>query len=138
MSTSPNIVPARDWIDYDYALVRVVPHVHLGLFYNIGVVLHARTAGFLDAHLHLHRDRLARRCPTLDMDLLDRFLSAYQRICEGDTDAAPIALLPPSERFHWLTTPRSAVLQSSDVHAGRTRDPAATLEQLFSEYVQSG
>ena len=138
MSTPPPIAPVRDWIDYDYAIVRVVPHVHQGMFINIGVVLHARTAGFLDAHLHLDRGRLSRRCPTLDMDLLDRFLSAYQRICEGATDAAPIALLPPSERFHWLTMPRSAVLQCSEVHAGRTRDPAATLEQLFIEHVQNG
>lgn len=138
MSTPLSTIPVGDWIDYDYAIVRVVPHVHLEMFHNIGVVMHARTAGFLNAHLHLDRGRLSRRCPMLDMDLLDRFLTAYQRICEGATDAAPIALLPPSERFHWLTTPRSAVLQCSEVHAGRTRDPEATLEQLFTENVQSG
>ena len=138
MSTMPSLVPVHDWIDYDYAIVRVVPQVHLGVFHNIGVVLHARTAGFLGAHLHLDRGRLARRCPSLDMEVLDRLLNAYQRICEGAIDAAPIALLPPSERFHWLTTPRSAVLQCSELHAGRTRDPEATLEQLFTDYVQGG
>jgi Protein of unknown function (DUF3037). len=33
--------------DYDFAILRVVPHVHLGAFVNVGVVLHARRQGFL-------------------------------------------------------------------------------------------
>ena len=48
--------PTADrWIDYDYAIVRVVPRVHLCTFHNVGVVLHARTAHFLDLRLHLDR-----------------------------------------------------------------------------------
>ncbi|MEL7360594.1 MAG: DUF3037 domain-containing protein, partial [Bacteroidota bacterium] len=37
------------WIDYDYAVVRVVPSVARGAFVNVGVVLHARRARFLEA-----------------------------------------------------------------------------------------
>ncbi len=128
--------PAPDWIDYDYAVVRVVPQVHLCTFQNVGVVLHARTAGFLDARVYLNRSHLQLLCPTLDMELVERYLDAYLRICHGTADAGPIGLLPPSERFHWLTTPRSAVIQTSEVHAGRTHDPAATLEHLFQAHVQ--
>ena len=31
----------RDWKLYHFAVLRVVPHVHLGAFVNVGVVLHA-------------------------------------------------------------------------------------------------
>ncbi|MDX1546129.1 MAG: DUF3037 domain-containing protein [Rhodothermales bacterium] len=125
-----------DWIDYDYAVVRVVPRVHLCTFQNVGVVLHARTARFLDVRLFLQRSRLASLCASLDVELLERYLDAYRRVSDGGAEAAPIGLLTPSERFHWLTAPRSTVVQTSDVHAGRTRDPEVTLEQLFKAHVQ--
>jgi hypothetical protein len=132
----PPAANVPDWIDYDYAVVRVVPQVHLCTFQNVGVVLHARTAGFLDVRFYLNRNHLATLCPTLDVTLVERYLDGYQRICRGATDAGPIALLPPSERFHWLTTPRSAVVQTSPVHCGRTHDPEATLERLFRQHVE--
>ncbi len=136
MSVSPTKQPPKTkWIDYDYAVVRVVPQVHLCTFQNVGVVLHARTEGYLAMRCHLNRDHLAARYPTLDVELVERYLDAYQRIAEGTSDAGPIGLLPPSERFHWLTTPRSAVVQTSDVHGGRTHDPEATLIALFETHV---
>lgn len=123
------------WIDYDYAVVRVVPHVHLCAFINTGVVLHARTAHFLGARLHLDRARLTALCPELDHEVLARYLEAYERVCAGGAEAGPLGALPPSERFHWLTAPRSAVLQTSEIRTGRTRDPKATLQRLFEAYV---
>ncbi len=127
--------PGLDWIDYDYAVVRVVPHVHLCTFLNAGVVLHARTADFLDVRFRLDRTVLAALAPTLDLVLVERYLDAYRRICRGLPDGGPIARHPASERFHWLTTPRSAVLQTSPVHGGRTHDPSATLDLLFQMHV---
>ncbi|HEX2142510.1 MAG TPA: DUF3037 domain-containing protein [Candidatus Limnocylindria bacterium] len=41
-----------------------------------------------------------------------------------------------SERFHWLTTPRSTVLQTGPIHTGVTDDPAATFDHLFSRLVE--
>ena len=41
----------------------------------------------------------------------------------------------PSERFHWLTAPRSDVLQPSPVHEGVTDDLERELEELFRELV---
>lgn len=121
------------WIDYDYAILRVVPHVHLCVFQNVGVLLHARTAPFLGIRLLRDVERLRAFCDTLDLDLVARYLDAYESICRGGAAAGPIGLLPSSERFHWLTAPRSAVLQPSEVHAGRTHDPAVTLDHLFDE-----
>ena len=33
---------------YDFAVLRAVPHVHLGAFVPVGVLVHARQAGYLD------------------------------------------------------------------------------------------
>ena len=121
--------------DYDYATVRVVPCVHREEFATVGVVLHARTARFLAARLRRDAGWLAARCPNLDTGTLDRFLEAYERVAAGGPEGGPIGLLPPSERFHWLTAPKSAVIQTSAVHTGRTADPAATLDHLFTRHV---
>lgn len=120
--------------DYDYATVRVVPCVHREEFATVGVVLHARTARFLAARIRRDADWLAVRCPGLDTGTLDRFLAAYERVAQGGPEGGPVGLLPPSERFHWLTAPKSAALQTSPVHTGRTADPAATLDRLFARH----
>ncbi|MDB4949238.1 MAG: hypothetical protein JWM27_1887 [Gemmatimonadetes bacterium] len=123
------------WTPYAFAVLRVVPHVHLGAFVNVGVVLHARTAGFLGMRLLSTPDALGCRVAGVDLDLLARYLDACRRVCEGDPTAGPVALAPPSERFHWLTAPRSDVLQSSPVHEGVCEDPAQALEDLYASYV---
>ena len=37
----------KNWISYDFAVLRAVPHVHVGGFVPVGVVLHARTSEYL-------------------------------------------------------------------------------------------
>jgi hypothetical protein len=127
--------PAPDWIDYDYAFLRVVPHPHLGTFVTVGVVLHARTAEYLGVRIRRDRGHLLAPWPDLDADLVDRTLEAWGHVCAGGAEGGAIGLLPPSERFHWLTTPRSGVVQISEVHGGRTRDPEGTLAHLFASCV---
>jgi len=122
-------------IAYDFAVLRVVPHVHLGAFVPVGVVVHARTAAFLGLRALTEPDELAARVPDLDRELLARYLRSCCAVAAGDPAAGPVALAPPSERFHWLTAPRSDVLQSSPVHTGLAADPARALEELFTEYV---
>ncbi len=119
------------WHDYDYAIVRVVPRVDRETFVNVGVVIHARRAGFLEARIDLPAELIARLAPWLDAPLLERFVHAYRRVVEGGPDAGALGLLPPSERFHWLTAPRSAVIQTSPVHPGRCVDLRVELDVLF-------
>jgi hypothetical protein len=123
------------WIAYDFAVLRAVPHVHLGAFTPVGVVVHARTAEFLGIRVLTEPEELRRRIPGVDAELLARYLRSCQAISEGDASAGPVALDPPSERFHWLTAPRSDVIQSSPIHEGLTDDPARVLEELFEKYV---
>jgi hypothetical protein len=126
--TSPGIA-------YSFAVLRVVPHPFLGSFVNVGVVLHARTAEFLDLRLLEDRDLLGRCVPDVDLELLARYLESCRAVAAGDASAGPLALLPTSERFHWLTAPRSDVLQCSPVHAGIAADPARALDELFEQQV---
>jgi hypothetical protein len=125
-------------VDYDFAVLRVVPRVHLGAFVNVGVALHARAAEFLALRVVTDERALAEHLPGVDAELLARYLRSCEAICAGDIDAGPIALAPTSERFHWLTAPRSDVLQSSPVHEGICDDPRRELEHLFEAYVTIG
>jgi hypothetical protein len=122
---------------YDFAVLRVVPHVHLGAFVPVGVLVHARREGFLGLAALTDEAALAARVPSVDVPLLARYLETLQRIAAGDATAGPIALAPTSERFHWLTAPRSDVLQAGPVHEGTCDgEPAVTLARLFAEYVR--
>ena len=52
-TVSPTTGPAgtADWVAYDFAVLRAVPHPHVGAFVPVGVVVHARTREFLDSYL---------------------------------------------------------------------------------------
>ncbi|HEU4827932.1 MAG TPA: DUF3037 domain-containing protein [Gemmatimonadales bacterium] len=120
---------------YDFAVIRAVPHVHLGRFEPVGVVLHARTKEFLVLKALTDPAVLRARLPDVDVDLLVRYLRSYEAVAAGDPSAGPVALAPSSERFHWLTAPRSDVLQSSPVHEGLCDDPAQAVERLYGMHV---
>jgi hypothetical protein len=124
-------------VDYDFAVLRAVPRVQLGAFVNVGGVVHARTVEFLALRAVTDERVLAALVPGVDAELLARYLRSCEAICAGDAAAGPMALAPPSERFHWLTAPRSDVLQSSPVHEGICDDPKRALDTLFEEYVTS-
>jgi hypothetical protein len=135
---SGRIAPGANgpWISYDYAVLRVVPHVYLGTFVPVGVMVHARTADFLGMRVLADEAQLRSRVAGVDLELLIRYLRACQLVCEGDASAGPVALAPPSERFHWLTAPRSDVIQSSPVHSGMTEDPKAALDELYARFIE--
>jgi hypothetical protein len=121
---------------YDYAVLRVVPHVYVGAFAPIGVIVHARTKEYLAIRTITDAALLRQRAADVDEDLLGRYLAMYRAVCEGDASAGPVALAPTSERFHWLTAPRSDVLQSSPVHEGLSDDPRVALDELYARFVE--
>ena len=122
-------------VTYHFTVLRAVPHVHTGAFVNIGVVLHARAPAFLGMRAIMDQHTLRTLVPDVDVELLVRYLSSYDAICRGDERAGPIALAPTSERFHWISSPRSDVLQPAPVHEGVCADPAGALADIFSDYV---
>jgi hypothetical protein len=121
---------------YSYAIIRVVPRVERGECINAGVVLFARTTGYLRAEVELDTSRLLALAPEADIPTIERHLRQFRAIAEGAVDGGPMAELPPSERFHWLTAPRSTVIQTSPVHMGTTDDPDAAIDDLLSDFVR--
>jgi hypothetical protein len=115
--------------------VRVVPHVERGERLNAGIVLLCRPLRYLGAEMRLDEARLRSLDPDCDIDQVRAHLDLIRRIAAGDPDAGPLAALPQAERFHWLVAPSSTVIQPSDVHAGLTDDPSATLEHLVQTLV---
>ncbi len=126
-------MPARS--TFDWAVVRVVPRVERGEQINAGVILYCKTIGFLGARIALDRARLQALDPTIDTDAVARALELIPLVCAGDAAAGPIAQLPQSERFHWLTAPRSTITQPSPVHTGLCDDPERALERLLQTMV---
>lgn len=119
---------------FDYAVIRVVPAVERGEFINAGVILFCRTRRFLDACVELNRPRLAALAPAgFDIDAAEAHLALIPAIARG---AGPIGALPQADRFHWLTAPRSTVIQPSVIHCGRCVDPAEALERLMDAMVR--
>ena len=126
----------RTLVWYSYAAIRLVPRVERGERINVGAVLFARTAGYLEARVELDPARLRALAPQVALAPIERGLAAFVAICAGAPDAGPIAALPPSERFHWLTAPRSTLIQTSPVHVGCCPDPRAALEELLDTLVR--
>ena len=123
---------------YDYSVVRVVPDVARGEFLNAGVVLFAKTQHALLSRLELDEERLRALAPDADVDAIRSHLESIERICAGGEAAGPHAHLSASERFHWLTAPRSTVIQLSPVHSGICDDPALEADRLFTRLVKRG
>jgi hypothetical protein len=121
---------------YSYAIVRVVPRVERGECINVGVVLFVRERRYLAARIELDRSRLSALAPDLDLSLVERHLATFLAVAYGHPEGGPLADLPPAERFHWLTAPRSTMIQTSPAHVGRTADPAAELDRLLDAYVR--
>ena len=115
---------------FDYVIVQVVPRVDRDERLNAGVILFCPTAGYLGCRIALDEPRLRALAPTVDLAALAAQLDGVEAVVAGDP-----AALPPSERFHWLTAPRSTMVQPTAPHAGLCDDPAAALEHLFKTAV---
>ncbi len=124
-----------DLRSFDYAIVRVVPRVERGEYLNVGVMLFSRTSNFLDARMALDRERLAIIAPEIDADEVERYLAMMLRVVQGGPESGPIGQLSPSERFNWLVSPRSTVIQTSPVHSGLCTDSERMLEHLLQTSV---
>lgn len=121
---------------FEYAILRVVPREDRGEALNAGIVLHSRPRRFLAARIELDVEVLRVLAPGCDPDLVRAQLETVPRICAGEPSAGPIAALSRPERFHWLVSPSSTMVQPSAVHTGLTDDPGATLEHLFATLVR--
>jgi hypothetical protein len=116
-------------------LLRIVPRVERQEFINAGAVVYCPELHYLGARIHLDRERLKALWPEADVPLVEQHLDAVQRICDGDPQAGAIAKLSQRERFHWLTAPRSTIVQPSPVHTGVCESTDGVLDRLERQFL---
>ena len=126
----------RELCTYDYAIIRVVPRVERAEFINAGVIVSCPPSQLLEARIELDEERLKAFAPSLDLDTIRQHLATIPAICSGGKQSGPIGKLTQRERFHWLTAPRSTIIQTSPVHTGRSRAPEDLIEHLLSTMVR--
>lgn len=120
---------------FDYAILRIVPRVERQEFINAAVIVFCLEKKYLDARVHLDPDRLRALWPDVDIELIRDHLNAIPRVCRGDPTAGPIARLTQRERFHWLISPRSTIIQPSPVHTGVCDETEGLLDRLAKQFL---
>lgn len=118
---------------FDYAVIRVCPRPEREEFVNAGVLLICAEKRYLGCRVRVEEERLRALWPALDVGVIRLHMEAVERIVAGDENAGAIAKLSQKERFHWLTSPRSTMIQVSPVRTGITEDPAGSLERLETQ-----
>lgn len=126
----------HDLRTYDYAIVRVVPRVERGEFVNAGIILSCDVEGILQARIELDEMALLALHAGVDLELVRTSLATIPLICEGGAGAGAIGRLSPRERFHWLVSPRSTIVQTSPVHTGQCGDLRGALEHLVKKMIR--
>ncbi|UHO40847.1 DUF3037 domain-containing protein [Chryseobacterium capnotolerans] len=121
---------------YEYAVIRLVPKVEREEFFNVGLVMFSKKEKFIRIEFYLCPDKFKLMHSKLDYDDVIQNLESFQKIANGDKEGGPIALLDIPERFRWLTAVRSAVVQTSRPHPGKSKDLNSTFGKLFEELVK--
>ena len=120
---------------FEYAVIRVVPHVEREEFLNIGVILYCQAEKFLSCMTAIDEARLSVLCDGLDFDDIRNHVRSFERVCAGGKDAGPIGKLGTAERFRWLTAAKSTILQTSQVHPGLCTNASEKLTSLYRQMV---
>jgi Protein of unknown function (DUF3037) len=120
---------------FDYAILRIVPRVEREEFINAGIVVFCLEKDYLETRIRFDPDRLKALWPEADRDVVEEHLRAVQRICQGDGAAGPIAQLSRRERFHWLVSPRSTIIQPSPVHTGVCEVTDGLVDRLEKQFL---
>lgn len=121
---------------YEYAVIRLLPRVEREEFFNIGLVMFSKKEKFIKVEFHLCPEKFRVMHSELDFEEIEKNLENFRAVAAGEKSGGPIAALEIPERFRWLTAVRSAVIQTSRPHPGKTDDLENTFEKLFAELVK--
>jgi hypothetical protein len=118
-----------DHVPFEYAVIRVMPSIERGEQINAGLVVYCRNRDFLAVRTHITQERLRALDPGADLTDVQTVLDGWARTCDHEKR------MTLGERFRWLTSPRSTIVQPGPVHSGLTTDPAAELDRLLARLV---
>lgn len=125
----------QDKFTYKYAIIRMVPKVEREEFFNVGVILFCKRQKFLDIKYHINETKLKAFSSEIELELINDYLKAWKLICEGDSSGGKIGQLELSDRFGWLTSCRSTIIQNSKTYSGLNSDPQQALNDIFKMHV---
>ena len=117
-------------VSFEYAAIRLVPRIERGELMNVGIVLYSRSRDYLAVRTHVDEARLRALDPDADLAAVEAVLAGWGQTCDQEQR------MTLGERFRWLTSPRSTILQPGPVHTGLTEDPAAELDRLLDLLVR--
>jgi hypothetical protein len=120
---------------YEFAIIRVVPKVEREEFMNVGVLVFCKGQKYLGIKYLVNEKKLTAFADDLDVNLINRYLKAWELICQGGAAAGPIGELEVSDRFRWLAASKSTIIQCSKTHPGLCANPKIVLEDTFERYV---
>ena len=121
---------------YEYAVIRLVPKVEREEFFNIGLVMFSKKEKYIRVEFYLCPDKFKLMHSKLEYDEVKNNLINFQNVAKGNKEGGLIAELEIPERFRWLTAVRSAVVQTSRPHPGKTKNLDVTFDRLFEELVK--
>ena len=116
---------------FSYAVMRIVPDIEREEFLNAGLVMFDRERRYLVARTSLDAAALDAMRDGCDVEAIRAQLRNVEDVAAGTLQVAPFSTMSQSERFGWLTTARSTIVQPGPLHAGTTEDPDATFEHLY-------
>ena len=120
---------------FDYAILRVVPRVERQEFVNVGVIVLCRERRYLEAAFIL----TSTACLPFGLSSIwTRFANTPRPSFASARAMSPPDPSPAPRRasgFHWLTSPRSTILQTSPVHTGICTKVDGILDRLFQQLV---
>lgn len=122
-------------VEYEYAVVRLVPCVEREEFVNVGVLLYCKKKRYAGMLWRIEEERCRLLFWEVDLDLIYRHLSSMEQVCTGEKTGGALSQLDQTERFRWLTANRSTLIQCSAVHTGLCESPEKTLRRLFEKLV---
>jgi len=125
----------QDRVTYEFAIIRLVPKVEREEFMNVGVLVFSKRKKYLGMRYSIHKERLLALSDTINIDLIEEYLMAWESICLGAPHGGTIGEFELPDRFRWLAAAKSTILQCSPIHPGLCENPEKELEDLFERYV---
>ncbi len=125
----------QDKVTYEFAIIRLIPKVEREEFINVGVLLFSKRKSYLGMRYHIDRERIKAFCSSVDIELVESYLKAWNAVCRGGKEAGRIGEMELPLRFRWLAANRSTILQCSPTHPGICQEPEKIISELYDFYV---
>lgn len=107
----------KNYIEYEYAMLRLVPYVEREEFINIGIILFSKRKKYLKLRYHLDEQKLKAFRVAFTKEEIEAYLQMFEKLCQGTLNNA-MKDYELAEKFRWITAVKSSCIQTSAPHPG--------------------